>query len=99
MTVPIDFQFRNSLFFKLRKLRERLGAVSGILMVEHMMHLGLHLADIAQDLRGGHNAGDGDTLMTIDVAVDARKVKEDSAEASSQKYENQAKGESEFLPD
>ena len=66
---------------------------------QQVVHVGLHVADVLEDLEGCDDAGDRDALVTFDVAVHAGEIEEDRAEAASQQDQNQAERQDEFLSD
>jgi hypothetical protein len=66
-------------------------------MFQQVVHMGLHVPDLSQDLRGGHDTGDRDALVSINVAVDAGEVEENRTQAACKQNQDQAEREDKLL--
>ena len=75
------------------------GLGSGCLMFEEMVHVGLHVEEVAEHLRCCDDARDGDSLMPVDVTIHTGEIDERRGEAADQQDDDQTKRDGEFLAD
>ena len=75
------------------------GLVGCVLMFEEVVHVGLHVKEVAEHLRCRDDAGNGDPLMAVDVTIHTGEIEERRAEAPDEQDEDNAERKREFLAD
>jgi len=75
------------------------GLLCSVLMFEEMVHVGLHVGEVAEHLRRRDDAGNGDPLMAIDVAIHTGEIEERCAETPDEQDEDHAERKREFFAD
>ena len=68
-------------------------------MFNEVVHVGLHIGEVAEHLRGRNDAGNGDSLMAFDVAVHTGEVEERCAETPDEQDEDKTERKRKFLAD
>src|SRR4029077_13357911 len=75
------------------------GLLCSALMFEEVVHVGLHVGEIAEHLRRRDDAWNGDPLMALYVAIHTGEIEERCAETSDEQDEDKAERKREFLAD
>src|SRR5438552_15520066 len=75
------------------------GLLCIVLMLEEVVHVGLHVGEVAEYLRSRDDAGNGDPLMAFDIAIHTGEIEERCAETSDEQDEDKAERKRKFLAD
>jgi len=75
------------------------GLLCSVLMLEEVVHVGLHVGEVAEYLRSRDDAGNGDPLMAFDIAIHTGEIEERCAETSDEQDEDKAERKRKFLAD
>jgi len=75
------------------------GLLRSVLMFDEVVHVGLHVGEVAEHLRRRDDAGNGDPLMAFDIPVHSGEIEERCTETPDEQDEDKAERKREFLAD